>query len=139
MGKEKSKLKEDVSRKEKKNPAREAYEQIVHQVSDQWDNLLRNPNFLTSMASSVEQSLNLAGRVHDLVGVSLRTMNIASQDDFKAILRRLDDISEQLAELSERLDERPPSVAAKSPAPRKAAAKTVATRKTKTAPKTTES
>ncbi len=141
MSKEKNKL-----RTEKKvgGAARETFDSFVKQASDQWDNLIHNPQFVGALAATLEQPLNLAHRVQELVGASLRTMNITTRDDYQALMRRLDDISDQLEDVitlleqnnraaveKERAEARPtPSPAAKPArkSPAKAASKAPAKR-----------
>jgi hypothetical protein len=86
------------------NPQKVAYDAWVRQSSAQWDALLRNPNFLASTASSFNLFMNAVGRFRDMVGMSLRTMNIPTRDDLAALNRKLDDIQDRLDEISERLD-----------------------------------
>lgn len=112
------------------SPQKAAYDLWVRQSSAQWDTLLRNPMFLKSMATSFDSLMTAAGRFRDIVGLSLRAMNLPTREDLAAFHRRLDDIQERLDDISERLErlEAPalPVVPKKrTPAPRKTAVRTV--------------
>jgi hypothetical protein len=96
--------KPDVPAPKPVSPQKAAYDAWVRQSSAQWDALLRNPNFLASSASSFNLFMNAVGRFRDMVGMSLRTMNIPTRDDLAALNRKLDDIQDRLDEISERLD-----------------------------------
>jgi BMFP domain-containing protein YqiC len=114
------------------SPQKAAYDLWVRQSSSQWDTLLRNPMFLKSMATSFDSLMTVAGRFRDIVGLSLRTMNLPTREDLAAFHRRLDDIQERLDDISERLErlEAPPRAVApkkRTPAPRKATVRTVKT------------
>lgn len=100
------------------NPQKAAYDAWVRESSAQWDVLLRNPNFLASTASSFNLFMTAVGRFREMVGMSLRTMNIPTRDDLAALNRKLDDIQDRVDEISERLDR---LEAASAPKPRKPA------------------
>ncbi len=96
--------KPDLQAPKPASPQKAAYDAWVRQSSAQWDALLRNPNFLASTASSFNLFMNAVGRFRDMVGMSLRTMNIPTRDDLAALNRKLDDIQDRLDEISERID-----------------------------------
>jgi BMFP domain-containing protein YqiC len=120
--------KPDVPAPKPVSPQKAAYDAWVRQSSAQWDALLRNPNFLASSASSFNLFMNAVGRFRDMVGMSLRTMNIPTRDDLAALNRKLDDIQDRLDEISERLDRL--EAAPKPRAPRKTAQTVTKTKKT---------
>ncbi len=127
-----AKKKPDTPAPKPASPQKAAYDLWVRQSSSQWDTLLRNPMFLKSMATSFDSLMTVAGRFRDIVGLSLRTMNLPTREDLAAFHRRLDDIQERLDDISERLErlESPARAAApkkRTPGPRKAAARTVKT------------
>lgn len=110
--------KTDTTAPQPVNPQKAVYDAWVRESSAQWDALLRNPNFLASSASSFNLFMSAVGRFRDMVGMSLRTMNIPTRDDLAALNRKLDDIQDRVDEISERLDR---LEAASAPKPRKSA------------------
>lgn len=130
MAKEKNKLKSEAA----SSGPRQTFDNLVKQASEQWDTLIHNPQFVGALAATLEQPLNLAHRVQELVGASLRTMNITTRDDYQALMRRLDDISDQLEDVitlleqtnraaveKERVQAKPAAKPAPKPAPKPAA------------------
>ncbi|MFQ3582357.1 MAG: hypothetical protein SNJ67_06250 [Chloracidobacterium sp.] len=106
----KHKYKEEKPREEKlkdkrKDSAPTIFENVVEQATERWEQLVHNPQFAAALATALEQPMNLANRVQELVGASLRTMNILTRDDYKKLSRQLDEIAGQLEHLSERLEE----------------------------------
>ena len=130
--------KPDVPAPKPVSPQKAAYDAWVRESSAQWDALLRNPNFLASTASSFNLFMGVVGRFRDMVGVSLRSMNIPTRDDLAALNRKLDDIQDRVEEISERLERLEAAAVPKPRTPRKlsSASKTSAKRKspTKTSP-----
>jgi hypothetical protein len=100
----KHKEKQDKKDKRKSSPPT-IFENVVEQATERWEQLVHNPQFATALATALEQPLNLANRVQELVGASLRTMNIPTRDDYKQLSRQLDAIAGQLEALRERLEE----------------------------------
>lgn len=85
------------------NALREMYDKFWKQAAEQWDEVARSPQFLSLMASNINQSLELKARVQEMVVAALRSMNILTRDDLAALANRLDRISEQVAELDRKL------------------------------------
>lgn len=94
---------------------KEVSEQIWKQTEDFWGQMTRNPAFLAAISTATEQSHALTGRVQELVSQSMKSMNMVTRDDIQAVIRRLDALSEQLADLNDKLDELTPQPA---PAPK---------------------
>lgn len=123
--------KHDKLKDKRKTSPPTIFENVVEQATERWEQLVHNPQFATALATALEQPMNLANRVQELVGASLRTMNIPTRDDYKQLSRQLDAIADQLEALRERLEEmaehqpEPPPPPA---APRKAASRRKKTR-----------
>jgi hypothetical protein len=133
VSKHKKDDKHDKLKDKRKTSPPTIFENVVEQATERWEQLVHNPQFATALATALEQPMNLANRVQELVGASLRTMNIPTRDDYKQISRQLDAIADQLEALRERLEEmaegqpEPPPPPA---APRKAASRRKKTGKT---------
>ncbi len=125
MSKHKKDEKQDKLKDKRKSSPPTILENVVEQATERWEQLVHNPQFATALATALEQPMNLANRVQELVGASLRTMNIPTRDDYKQLSRQLDAIADQLEALRERLEDmaerqpEPPPLAA----PRKAASR----------------
>lgn len=125
MSKHKKDEKQDKLKDKRKTSPPTIFENVVEQATERWEQLVHNPQFATALATALEQPMNLANRVQELVGASLRTMNIPTRDDYKQLSRQLDAIASQIEALREQLEEmaeRQPE-AAPPAAPRKAASR----------------
>ncbi|OYT72062.1 MAG: hypothetical protein CFK52_06085 [Chloracidobacterium sp. CP2_5A] len=121
----KHKSKEEKPREEKlkdkrKRAAPTIFENVVEQATERWDQLVHNPQFAAALATALEQPMNLANRVQELVGASLRAMSLPTRDDYKKLSRQLDAIAGQLEDLGARLDELTERLPAAAPKPRAA-------------------
>ncbi len=114
------KPKEEKLKDKRKSAAPTIFENVVEQATERWDQLVHNPQFAAALATALEQPMNLANRVQELVGASLRTMNIPTRDDYKKLSRQLEAIAGQLEDLGERLDELAERLPAPEPKPRAA-------------------
>ncbi len=127
MSKHKKDEKQDKLKDKRKSSPPTILENVVEQATERWEQLVHNPQFATALATALEQPMNLANRVQELVGASLRTMNIPTRDDYKQLSRQLDAIADQLEALRARLEdmaERQPEPPSPPPAaPRKAASR----------------
>ncbi|MGQ9896509.1 MAG: hypothetical protein ACUVR8_02965 [Acidobacteriota bacterium] len=126
MSKHKKDEKQDKLKDKRKTSPPTIFENVVEQATERWEQLVHNPQFATALATALEQPMNLANRVQELVGTSLRTMNIPTRDDYKQLSRQLDAIADQLEDLRERLAEiaeRQPESPAPPAATRKAASR----------------
>lgn len=105
----KHKAKDEKPREEKlkdkrKSSAPTIFENVVEQATERWEQLVHNPQFAAALATALEQPMNLAHRVQELVSASLHTMNIPTRDDYKQLSRQLDAIAGQLEDIGERLE-----------------------------------
>lgn len=112
------KPKEEKLKDKRKSAAPTILENVVEQATERWEQLVHNPQFAAALATALEQPMNLAHRVQELVGASLRTMNIPTRDDYKKLSRQLDAIAAQLEDLGEQLE----ALTARLPAPAEAEA-----------------
>lgn len=110
------KPKEEKLKDKRKSAAPTILENVVEQATERWEQLVHNPQFAAALATALEQPMNLAHRVQELVGASLRTMNIPTRDDYKKLSRQLDAIAAQLEDLGEQLE----ALTARLPAPAEA-------------------
>lgn len=83
---------------------REMNEQFWKQTAEQWEQTARNPQFLAMMAAAIEQSQTATARAQEMFVKTLQKMNIPTKEDFLALHRRFEMVSEQLAELNRKVD-----------------------------------
>ncbi|MCS7080521.1 MAG: hypothetical protein NZ585_10820 [Chloracidobacterium sp.] len=95
---------EKLKGKRRKSAAPTIFENVVEQATERWEQLVHNPRFAAALATALEQPVNLAHRVQELVSVSLRTMNIPTREDYKKLSRQLDAIADQLDAIRDRLE-----------------------------------
>lgn len=84
---------------------REMYDKFWKQAESQWDEALRHPQVLAAMAASIEQSQNLTARVQQLVAATLKTLNLPTRDDIRALTRSLNDVRHEITEMNRKLDQ----------------------------------
>jgi hypothetical protein len=85
------------------------YDQAWKQTAEQWDQLLRHPLFLSTMAANVEHAMNLTARVQEMVANTLKTMNLPTRDDVQQIKRSVQALRDEVAELHRKIDNLQPS------------------------------
>ncbi|MBX7221306.1 MAG: hypothetical protein K1Y36_15260 [Blastocatellia bacterium] len=95
--------------------------QMMKQAEEQWGQLMRNPQVLALVSATMEQSMNLQTKVQEVVTQTMKSMNMVTRDDLKALNRKLDAVLEQLEELNSKMEEPEPEPVVK-PAPKKKAA-----------------
>jgi hypothetical protein len=121
-----NKKKQETAEEKMPDPAkavREMYDQFWKQAAEQWDEVARSPQFLSMMASNLNQSLDLKARVQEMAVAALRSMNILTREDLSALTSRLDRISEQVAELDRKLTHTSTKARAKKPQAKKTVGK----------------
>jgi polyhydroxyalkanoate synthesis regulator phasin len=83
---------------------KQLYDQAWRQAAEQWDQLLRNPLFLSTMATNIEQAMNLTARVQEMVANTLKTMNLPTRDDVQQIKSSVQALRQEVAELHRKID-----------------------------------
>ena len=88
---------------------KDLYKEFWKQAAEQWDHVLRNPVFLSTMAAAMEQSMNLTARVQEMVAASLKTMNMPTRDDIQHLQAGIQALRQEVAELHRKVDTLQPS------------------------------
>ncbi|MBI3952172.1 MAG: hypothetical protein HY314_17120 [Acidobacteria bacterium] len=84
---------------------KELYDQVWKQAAEQWDQVLRNPLFLSTMAATMEQSMNLTARVQEMVATTLKAMNLPTHHDLQEIKNSIQALRSDVTELHRKIDE----------------------------------
>lgn len=87
---------------------REAFDQFWQQSGTQWDQFLRSPFFLSTMAGFLEQSQQQAARAQQVTGGMMQMMNLPTHEDFQELIQGIEALREQMAELCRLLERLPP-------------------------------
>jgi hypothetical protein len=96
---------------------KELYDHVWKQAAEQWDQVLRNPMFLSTMAATLEHSMNLTARVQEMVATTLKTMNLPTRDDLQEIKGGIHALRAEVTELHRKVDNlsAPPTKTKKQP------------------------
>ncbi len=93
---------------------REAFDQFWQQSGTQWDQFLRSPLFLSTMAGFLEQSQQQAARAQQVTGGMMQMMNLPTHEDFQELVQGIEALRQQMAELCRLLERLPPKTGQKT-------------------------
>ena len=86
------------------NAFRGMYDSMLKQSSEQWEEIARNPFFVTQMANNFEQTMQMQKQLRDLLETSLNNLNLPSKDDVLLLAERINKLREEIAEVNGKLD-----------------------------------
>ena len=86
------------------NAFRGMYEQMMKQTEKQWEEVARNPFFLSQMANNFEQSMQMQKQMRELLETSLKALNLPSKDDILLLAERINAMRMEIAEVNGKLN-----------------------------------
>ena len=86
------------------NAFRGMYEQMMKQTEKQWEEVARNPMFLSQMANNFEQTMQVQKQMREMLETSLKALNLPSKDDIFLLAERINALRSEIAEVNGKLD-----------------------------------
>lgn len=80
----------------------EMYEKMMRQTAEQWEEVARNPLFLSAMSANVDQNLSLQNQMQKLIETTLAAMNLPTRNDVLALGQKIDKLSEEISSLRQK-------------------------------------
>lgn len=86
------------------NAFRGIYDQMLKQSEKQWEEVARNPFFISQMANNFEQSMQMQKQMREMLETSLKALNLPSKDDILLLTERVNQMRSEIAEVNGKLD-----------------------------------